>query len=169
MGTLEPRPAVVVPAQHRRGRRQQLEILWTERLLRPYPQGWQRGVALHCQGAPLEAPRGIIKPWAPYRQLVGFDRQDGLWVGDGSSIKHTNWSESREEEIAAREAGLARHMGGPSLAQPRRLQGLRPYWAGAGPCLLARVQPGLWVASGGAKNGTLSAGWAAWRLARELT
>jgi glycine/D-amino acid oxidase-like deaminating enzyme len=143
--------------------------VWTETLLRQYAQGWQRGMAALYPGARPEG-RGVIKAWAPYRQLVGFDRLDGLWVGDGSAIKHANWTQGREEEILARETKLARRLVGSSpLPQPRLLQGLRPYWKGAGPCLLERVEEGLWVASGGAKNGTLSAGWAAWRLARELT
>jgi hypothetical protein len=34
MGTLQPRHGVVVAAEHRRGGRQQLEILWVERLPR---------------------------------------------------------------------------------------------------------------------------------------
>lgn len=140
--------------------------VWTQQLLRQYEQGWQRGMAVLYPEA--HTSTGIIKPWAPYRQLVGFDRGDGVWVGDGSAIKHTNWSPTREEEILSRERKLARRMIGPVLPLEDQLQGLRPYWKGGKPCLLERVEDGLWVASGGAKNGTLAAGWCAWRLGREL-
>lgn len=140
--------------------------VWTQQLLPQYQQGWQHGMAILYPGQ--HPVRGIIKPWAPYRQLVGFNRGDGLWVGDGTAIKHENWSSGREEEILARERKLAARMSDGELPQPTLLQGLRPYSKGHKPCLLEQVEPGLWVASGGAKNGTLAAGWCAWRLAREL-
>jgi glycine/D-amino acid oxidase-like deaminating enzyme len=145
--------------------------VWTETLLRQYAQGWQRGMAVLYPEARAMGVReeGVIKPWAPYRQLVGFDRGDGVWVGDGSAIRHDNWSAAREEQILARERKLARRLIGPTLPLEAQLQGLRPYWKGGRPCLLEQVEPGLWVASGGAKNGTLAAGWSAWRLGRELS
>lgn len=143
--------------------------VWTEQLLSQFRQGWQRGMAMLF---PDHHPaRGIIKPWAPYRQLVGFDRGDGLWVGDGSAIKNANWTETREHEIEAREVKLAARLmdNATGWGFPQRLQGIRPYWKGPGPCLLEEVQPGLWVASGGAKNGTIAAGWCAHELARRLS
>lgn len=138
--------------------------IWTERLLPQFRQKAQRGMALLYPGN--HPARGVIKPWAPYRQLVGFDRGDGLWVGDGSAIKADNWTPQREEEVAARELKLARRVGDVAPADPvRRLHGIRPYW-GEKPCLLEEVSPGLWVASGGAKNGTIAAGWCAHEIAR---
>lgn len=147
--------------------------VWTQELLPHYRQGWQRGLATLYPDVVRRVPQGVIKPWAPYRQLVGFDRGDGLWIGDGSAIKNANWSQSREEEILARERKLALRLGGEGLPQPQVLQGLRPYWSGLrpfakAPCLLEQVEPGLWVASGGAKNGTLAAGWCAHMIGREL-
>ena len=115
-------------------------------------------------------PRGIIKPWAPYRQLVGFDRGDGLWVGDGTAIKVGNWTPQREAEVMAREYKLARRIGDVAPAdEMQRLYGIRPYSKEAKPCLLGEVSPGLWVASGGAKNGTVAAGYCAHVLAGRLS
>ena len=37
------------------------------------------------------------------------------------------------------------------------------------PCLLEEIRPGLWVASGGAKNGMLAAGWAAHEICRRTS
>jgi hypothetical protein len=36
------------------------------------------------------------------------------------------------------------------------------------PCYLAEVRPQLWVATGGAKNGTLAAAWCAHELVQKL-
>jgi glycine/D-amino acid oxidase-like deaminating enzyme len=140
--------------------------IWTEHLLPQFRQKAQRGMALLYPSHHPE--RGVIKPWAPYRQLVAFDRGDGLWVGDGSAIKVSNWSPQREEEVAAREVKLARRVSdvGPT-DEVHRLHGIRPYW-GEKPCLLEEVSPGLWVASGGAKNGTIAAGWCAHEIARRI-
>ncbi len=143
--------------------------VWTKELLPQYAQSAQRGMASLWPG--IHPERGIIKPWAPYRQLVGFDRGDGMWVGDGSAIKSANWSEDRERQIREREAKLATRLV-PKMMDGIghfELQGLRPYWKGPGPCLLEEVQPGLWVASGGAKNGTIAAGWCARELVGRLT
>jgi glycine/D-amino acid oxidase-like deaminating enzyme len=49
------------------------------------------------------------------------------------------------------------------------LTGLRPYVPGAKPCVLAEPHPGLWVVTGGAKNGTAAAGWAARKLSEALS
>lgn len=138
--------------------------IWTQILLPRFPQKAQMGLALLYPGN--HPARGVIKPWAPYRQLVAFDRGDGLWVGDGSAIKADNWSQEREAQVVDREVQMARRVGNVSPAdEVRYLQGIRPYW-GEKPCLLEQVSPGLWVASGGAKNGTIAAGWCAHEIAR---
>lgn len=139
--------------------------IWTERLLPQFRQRGQRGMA--ALWTTHIVPRGRIKVWAPYRQLVGFDRGDGLWVGDGTAIKMGNWTPQREDEVFARELKMARQMADVAPMDDRRLlHGIRPYAKDAKPCLLEEVSPGLWVASGGAKNGTLAAGWAAHEIAR---
>lgn len=143
--------------------------IWTQRLMPEYRQAGQRGMATLF---PREHPeRGHIQLWAPYRQLVGFNRGDGLWIGDGTSIKMENWTPAREEEVSARELSFARKAFGDPLGVGNahsRLHGIRPYYKGRGPCLLEELRPGLWVASGGAKNGTIAAGWCAHKLREAL-
>ena len=143
--------------------------IWSNHLLPArYAQQGLRGTSTLLPGH--HPPVGKIRAWAPYKQLVGFDRGDGLWVGDGTSIKMENWTDARTREVVDREWRFAREMVDLAPADPRRvLSGIRPYAKGHKPCLLEQVEPGLWVASGGAKNGTLAAGWAAHELIGRLT
>lgn len=105
-----------------------------------------------------------IRPWAPYKQTVVFNDSDGtVWGGDGSAIKPENWTCEREGECVAR---VARSAGLPPLLAVSRV-GIRPFVKSAGPCLVENRGNGLWVATGGAKNGTVAAGWAAYRIAKE--
>ena len=122
----------------------------------------QAGAAFLYKGN-LERP--FIRPWAPYKQIVGFNRAPNeIWVGDGTSIKAENWTHQRLLGSEARcSAAIDKQT---SAAQ---LMGIRPYVAGAKPCHLVEHAPGLWLATGGAKNGTAAAGWAAHELVRALT
>lgn len=109
----------------------------------------------------------FIAPWAPYKQIVGFDRGDGIWVGDGSSIKPENWTPEHSRKSRLRCLGqlnLQRHVD----ELPTELHGIRPYVPGAKPCYLAEHHEGVWVCTGGAKNGTIAAAWAALQLSRRL-
>jgi glycine/D-amino acid oxidase-like deaminating enzyme len=145
---------------------------------------WSNSLLMLCKGAPLvkavEAlagqallfPHGsigqpFIRPWAPYKQLVAFNRGDGLWVGDGSSIKEKNW------DIDRREASEKRCLEAlPQEDQPHdRLFGLRPYVKDmhGDPAYLQQHMPGLWVATGGAKNGTIGAAWCATELVKRFS
>jgi glycine/D-amino acid oxidase-like deaminating enzyme len=141
--------------------------IWSQQLIPGIAQRGQMGMALSFPK--LSVPRGRIKMWAPYRQMVAFNRGDGLWVGDGSAIKVANWSPQVEEEVFNREHRMARQLADMAPQdEVKRLRGIRPYAKDAKPCLLQEVEPGVWVASGGAKNGTLAAGWAAHMLSRRL-
>ncbi len=115
-------------------------------------------------------PEPFIRPWAPYKQLVSFNRGDGMWVGDGSAIKEANWTEDREEQSYNRCAGAAGRLGRGDrergLCKP--LFGLRPY-AKVKPCVLEEIRPGFWCATGGAKNGTIAAGWCAHEIGRKTS
>ena len=118
----------------------------------------QAGMAFLWPENTIEDP--FVSPWAPYRQLVAFNRGDGLWVGDGTAIKHENWTEDRALTSLAR-CGKAVNLSTP----PKKLYGIRPYTKRK-PCYLEEVSPGLWAATGGAKNGTIAAGWCAHEIAR---
>jgi glycine/D-amino acid oxidase-like deaminating enzyme len=107
---------------------------------------------------------GFIIPWAPYKQIVGFDRGDGYWVSDGSAIKPENWTEQRKS------ASFLRCSLDPDqvLGKPKELTGIRPYTKES-PCLCKEVSPGLWVATGARKNGTLLGAWCAQKIVKEAT
>jgi glycine/D-amino acid oxidase-like deaminating enzyme len=140
--------------------------VWVQELLAQYPQQAQKGAAYLWPDLPSGHNPNFISPWAPYRQLVGFDRGDGYWMGDGTAIKAANWTPDRETMTYQRCASAIGRIGFLDLETgfARKMVGMRPYAKGHKPCLLEEVQPGLWVASGGAKNGTLAAGWAAHRI-----
>lgn len=136
--------------------------IWTEYLLPQYPQLGQMGAAFLWQDTFLHRP--FIQPWAPYKQIVGFNRGDGMWVGDGTAIKMENWTTERQD--ASKERCWNATARSFLDKEPEVLLGVRPYARGHKPCLLEEVGKGLWVASGGAKNGTLAAAHAALTIAR---
>lgn len=145
VGTIEA-PLVVVAAG-----------IWCTKLLECDLKGKQ-GASFEWVG---EIPENRIKPWAPYKQVVAFNipDQDRIWCGDGSAIKPENWTQERFTQSADRCAafvGKSRNLGTASV-------GIRPF-AKVKPCLLEEREPGLWLATGGAKNGTIAAGWAAHRI-----
>jgi FAD dependent oxidoreductase len=102
--------------------------------------------------------------WAPYKQIVGFQRGDGFWINDGSAIKSENWTAGHTlVSIDRCETELYKQRGtvaGGLLVEPTVLYGIRPYTTEK-PCLCREVSPGLWVAVGAAKNGTLLGGYCA--------
>ncbi|NBP24036.1 MAG: hypothetical protein EBU81_05690 [Proteobacteria bacterium] len=104
----------------------------------------------------------FISPWAPYRQLVAFNRgPNEIWCGDGSAIKDGNWGLTNELASLAR---CQKALGFEGREPKKRLLGARPYVPDAKPCYLKRYLPNLWVATGGAKNGTLAAAWCAHQI-----
>lgn len=119
----------------------------------------QAGMACLWPGESIEEP--FIKVWAPYKQITAFNRGDGLWAGDSNSVRVDRWGET---DCAATERRVSEAVG--ATARPKRLFGIRPYTKEK-PCYLKQPQKGLWVATGGAKNGTLAAGWCASQLIKE--
>lgn len=103
----------------------------------------------------------FISMWAPYRQVVAFQRGDGLWAGDGSALKNMN-----SEQILNMKRRCQDKL--DIFDEPKVLRGARPYTKSEGPCYL-QMDPGKpWVATGGAKNGTIAAAWCALRIGEEL-
>ena len=133
--------------------------IWTELLV---PEVRQKGMAGIAFLWPKSVVSPFIKPWAPFKQIVAFNRDDGAWISDGSAILLKNWNDAREQACFSRCVATQK-----LPADPTRLFGLRPYHV-AKPCYLEEVRPKLWVATGGAKNGTLAAGWCASQLAKAL-
>lgn len=108
-----------------------------------------------------------ISPWAPYKQLVRFHKDGFSWAGDGSAIIVPNWDRERWRQVRGRIVAFA---GDGELRE-----GVRPYVKTANPADLRRVLPeaphgpSLWTLTGGGKNGTAAAGWAAAELLRRLS
>lgn len=105
----------------------------------------------------------FIQPWAPFKQIVGFRRSDGYWLGDGLAKWHLTDSDllfSQKRCLAA--AGL--YSAPDDLKQ---IVGIRPYTKEK-PCLCKELEPGLWVATGGAKNGTILGARCAMQIAEAL-
>lgn len=126
---------------------------WASQLL-PCPVQVKRGVSFQVECEPGSVV-ARIRPWAPYKQLVWFESSPGsAWVGDGSALKPESWTEERYFKTVRRcvqpwARGVVENWGD------------RPYVKGAKPCLLEERHPGLWLATGGSKNGTIAAGWCA--------
>lgn len=109
-----------------------------------------------------------ISVWAPYKQLVRFRAPGGFcWAGDGSAIIKANWDRERWRQVRNRIVTFA---GDGELRE-----GVRPYVKTPNPADLRRVLPeaphgpSLWTLTGGGKNGTAAAGWAAAELVRRLS
>lgn len=108
--------------------------------------------------------RNFIRPWAPFKQVVGLNwnspTPSGVWVGDGRALNH--WTDADTEASRARCALQVNLWPGATLDAT---VGARPYAkTGGAPALLQEVRPGVWAATGGAKNGTAAAAWCALRL-----
>jgi glycine/D-amino acid oxidase-like deaminating enzyme len=143
----------------------------------------QAGWAFTWQGE--HKPPNVIKLWAPYRQLVVFNREDGeVWAGDGSALKPerlTDW-ERRDESMmrcvraAFPNTGMPSQLEGDKRTEQERrfseanvISGIRPYTekSEGAPCFF-ETRGRVTVITGGAKNGTMAAGWCAARLKEML-
>lgn len=135
---------------------------WTGQLVQLPGLTAQAGVSCWWRG---QLPYNFIRPWAPYRQVVAFNiDEERIWAGDGTAILSRNWTPERRLQSVERCRRAVTVGAGPVEV----CFGLRPYVRGAKPAHLEERQPGLWIATGGAKNGTLAAGWCAHTLKRRL-
>lgn len=135
--------------------------IWSQ-ILAPVEGGLvgQAGMACLWPKERLEQP--FIKVWAPYKQISAFNRGDGLWVGDSNSVRMDKWSPVYVKATEQRCSSAVK-----LTSAPVQLYGVRPY-SSMKPCYLKETKPGLWVATGGAKNGTLAAGWCASELLKRV-
>ena len=134
--------------------------VWASELIDVPGLKGRSGSAFLWPNARIKQP--FIHPWAPYKQVVAFNRGDGLWVGDGRSIKPDNWTTEHSLESRGRCSGRV----GMEPTAASELHGIRPYVADAKPAYLRQPSRRVWVATGGAKNGTLAAAWCAHEIAR---
>lgn len=130
--------------------------LWTPELC-PWVRTWGRwGWAF--RGLPVPEP--IISLWAPYKQVVAFNMSDGMsWSGDGSALVESSFR--RPERLIAARSRVGRHVSKITSVMP----GVRPYAAipDKKPCLVS-PHGRIIAVTGGAKNGTIAAAWAARRV-----
>lgn len=114
---------------------------------------------------------GVVPPsirvWAPYKQLVAFEREKGTtWVGDGSAILAKNWTDAREEASFKRACNL---LGRAKHTKLIKIDvGYRPYVKGHKAGYFAQLAPKLFVSTGGAKNGTVLAAYYARKFVEAL-
>lgn len=123
----------------------------------------KKGVSFEWEAAKVEKNR--ISPWAPYKQTVVFNvpGEDKVWGGDGTALIPENWTDSRDDECLERVAKVSKL----PLDKVTKIHGIRPYIEGVKPCLIERRGRRLWVVTGGAKNGSVAAGWAAYKMVKE--
>ena len=134
---------------------------WTNQLVRMETKlTGLTGVSFLWPGKQLKEP--FINVWAPYKQIAAFQRQDGVWIGDGSAILWNNWNAARKQQSERRCVAAVGLKGNPQATV-----GIRPY-TGEKPCYLREQEPNLWVATGGAKNGIVSAAWSANEIAKRI-
>jgi glycine/D-amino acid oxidase-like deaminating enzyme len=116
---------------------------------------------------------GHIEPslhvYAPYRQSVGFNiSEHEVWFGDGSALIQNTWRKEREERIE-RTTNRARSMcDAEDLGEVTVTEGARPYVEDHKGGYLRQVSDGLWVSTGGAKNGTVLAASHAHKIVQAL-
>lgn len=129
---------------------------WTNKLFSIPELKGLAGAAFAWKGS---TPRNQINVWAPYKQVVTLNnwRKGYLWVGDGSAILKKNWTDARVSASLQRCAEYVKR----SAREATVIQGVRPSAKNNDVCFLERAYPNTWIATGGAKNGTAAAGWAA--------
>lgn len=131
--------------------------------------GWSKhcdvrwGVSFEFDVPEAEEIPPVIKPWRPFTQLVKFKIAPNLvWAGDGTAVKVLP-----DESLAACERRVSSFVG---KAPDRRIPGMRPYsWSKqTTPCQVFPDINGQIVVTGGGKNGTIAAAWAALELMEKL-
>nr|QIG67107.1 FAD dependent oxidoreductase protein [Rhizobium phage RHph_TM26] len=133
---------------------------WTRELITGTPVVGKVGVSVRLNKPPED---NRISVWAPYKQLVRFAVPDEgfYWAGDGTAILEKRWTPERFQASRERIESFA----GAGNARA----GIRPFTATDQPASLEEIAPGLFSLTGGGKNGTAAAGWAATQLLERLT
>jgi glycine/D-amino acid oxidase-like deaminating enzyme len=133
--------------------------VWTNELC-PWVEGLSGRWGWSHRGAPVDRP--VIRPWAPYKQIVALNLDDGeSWVGDGTALVERSANHIAEQKSFSRCHAVVGDI-------KRTMLGARPYCpTGGDPCHISR-EGKVWAVTGGAKNGTAAAAWAAEYLAREI-
>ncbi len=112
----------------------------------------------------------FLQVWAPYRQLIAFNRgPNEIWCGDGTALIKKSFESCGTMHKSLQRCVEALGQDADPANGPKILAGYRPYFKGPKtPALIHKANPGLYVATGGGKNGTLGAAWAARQLVDRL-
>lgn len=106
-----------------------------------------------------------IKPWAPYRQVVALNLDDGRsWSGDGSALVERSVTSERMRRALERCREVVQTQRDWEMLPTL---GVRPYASTREPCLVSR-RGNVVAVTGGAKNGTIAAAWAAGKVLVEV-
>lgn len=138
--------------------------IWAQELC-PWAPKVQPRWGWSFRGPPVAEPR--IHLWAPYRQVVSFNMDDGRsWMGDGSAlVKPTEVHRAKAEQRCRAHTALDM----PGVPTFDVNSGARPVIPGlARPAYLEQGPDGVWCLTGGGKNGLAAAAWAAMELERRL-
>lgn len=113
-----------------------------------------------------ELKRNLISVWAPYKQVVAFNipESNKIWAGDGTAILEKNWEDVRIEDCQRR---ICKVTGLPLNGGSYQV-GIRPFYKTKHPCHVEKRGHKMWLATGGSKNGTIGAGWAANKIRESL-
>lgn len=146
---------------------------WCRELLHEVQVEGKAGLSFRWTDA---STANTINPWAPYKQMVRFteehvmdQRNPSIWAGDGTAIHPDNLTGERQQQSCKRVIEWVRDANPLLDHGPVATLGIRPYCPGVKPALLREVRPCVWVATGGAKNGLIGAGWVARKLAEAFS
>jgi len=136
--------------------------IWSEQLLpglMPPVKGIY-GASLRFKGRVKQSQLDLF---APYKQAVAFNiAPNTVWMGDTTSLIEKSWGEDAVNRTIERAQNWF------NLRKPTRIDvGARPYVEGHPEGYFNRVGPRTWVATGGAKNGTIIGAWHAERFVTE--
>lgn len=141
--------------------------IWTPELFGGMPKMkglWGASLRIRAQ---LEEPR--IHVYAPYRQAIAFNiSKTDVWMGDGTALIEKTWKAEAEQRKTATMYRAHELFDLPdTIMAYRATVGVRPYVEGHKAGYFEKIQPNVWVSTGGAKNGTVLAAWQAHRFVKE--
>ena len=132
----------------------------------PYVEG-RKGISFFWDVKESFQLKGFIELWAPYKHLVGFKYSPTkVWIGDGTALMPQSWTSERELQCLDRCHAPVK--GKLPKTKAHAVVGIRPYVRGHKLGVTKEVMNNIWVSTGGAKNGTVGAGYAAHVIAESI-
>lgn len=146
---------------------------WTEKLLEHFPNHGVKVFGKIGTALTWNTPKGkfmapcFIKEWAPYKQIVGLQRGKDYWLGDGTAMLQRTYTKDRKTQSVQRCLKALSTYGDEVAFPDHIIDGLRPYTPEPiGVC--KQIHPGVWVATGARKNGTVLGAYCAVKIRSEV-